>query len=121
LRGPFLSSLGSCLHASAVRVLFHTISLKDNARVFAFEESRSKASAAYPVLCNPARYAAAVQTLLIADPVVPEDGDPLLPEDAVTPIDADLLVRLLGICPNIEALVWESTFPPPDGLCEVGQ
>ncbi|KAJ7907256.1 hypothetical protein B0H13DRAFT_2332540 [Mycena leptocephala] len=119
LRGPFLSSLGSCLHASAVRVLFHTISLKDNARVFALEESRSKASAAYPVLCNPARYAAAVQTLFIADPVVPEDGERLLPRDSLTPIDADLLVRLLGICPNIEALVWESTFLPPDGLCEM--
>ncbi|KAJ7933904.1 hypothetical protein B0H13DRAFT_2262744 [Mycena leptocephala] len=35
---------------------------------------------------------------------------------ALQPIDADLLVRLLEICANIEAFVWESEFPPPDGL-----
>ncbi|KAJ7782966.1 hypothetical protein B0H16DRAFT_1494891, partial [Mycena metata] len=86
LRGPFLSSLGSCLHTAAVRVLFHTIALQDNARVFTLEESCSSAGAAYPVLCNPARYASAVKTL---------------------------------ICTNIEVFVWESAFPPPDGLCEI--
>ncbi|KAJ6593723.1 hypothetical protein B0H19DRAFT_1091763 [Mycena capillaripes] len=118
LRGPFLSSLGSCLHASAVRVLFHTVSLQDNARVLTQESSTSNAGAAYPVLCNPARYASTVKTLIIADPVLP-DGGALLHEDAVRPIDADLLVRLLEICANMEALVWESAFLPPDGLCEM--
>jgi hypothetical protein len=106
LRSSFLSSLGSCMHASAVRVLFQTVSLQDNAKL---EESRS----AYPVLSNPARYASNVKTLVIADPVLPENSD------ALRPIDADILVRLLAICANIEALVWESPFPPPDGLCEV--
>ncbi|KAJ7874670.1 hypothetical protein B0H14DRAFT_2717090 [Mycena olivaceomarginata] len=106
LRSSFLSSLGSCMHASAVRVLFQTVSLQDNAKL---EESRS----AYPVLSNPARYASNVKTLVIADPVLPENGD------ALRPIDADILVRLLAICANIEALVWKSPFPPPDGLCEV--
>ncbi|KAJ7251758.1 hypothetical protein B0H12DRAFT_1234037 [Mycena haematopus] len=71
----------------SVRVLFHTISLQDDARVLALESS-----AAYP------------------------NSDALLNE---TPIDTDLVVRLLGVCTNIEALVWESAFPPPDGLCEV--
>ncbi|KAF8170186.1 hypothetical protein K438DRAFT_1854178 [Mycena galopus ATCC 62051] len=113
LRSPFLSSLGSCLHASTVRVLFHTVSLQDSARALALESS---ASAAYPVLCNPARYASTVKTLVITNPLLPEDGNALLNE---MPIDADLIIRLLGICVNIEALVWESAFPPPDGLCEV--
>ncbi|KAF7362040.1 hypothetical protein MVEN_00549400 [Mycena venus] len=112
LRGAFLSSLGSCLHASAVRILFHTISLQDKAPVFTLEESPSRA--AYHVLANPLRYASAVKTLVIT--LHPEDADALLNE---RPIDADLLVRLLGICPNLERLAWESAFPPPDGLCEV--
>jgi hypothetical protein len=118
LRGPFLSSLGSSLHASAVRVLFHTVLLQDNARVLALDESPSNAGAAYTVLCNPARYAATVKTLVIANPELPDDGAQLH-DDALRPIDAGLLVRLLEICPNIEAFVWESAFPPPDGLCEV--
>ncbi|KAJ7039262.1 hypothetical protein C8F04DRAFT_323437 [Mycena alexandri] len=119
LRGPFLSSLGSCLHAAAVRVLFHTVALQDNARVFTLEESCSSAGATYPVLCNPARYASAVKTLVIADPALPVDGAPLHGDDALRPIDTDLLVRLLKICTDIEAFVWESAFPPPDGLCEM--
>jgi hypothetical protein len=118
LRGPFLSSLGSSLHASAVRVLFHTVLLQDNARVLALDESPSNAGAAYTVLCNPARYAVTVKTLVIANPELPDDGAQLH-DDALRPIDAGLLVRLLEICPNIEAFVWESAFPPPDGLCEV--
>ncbi|KAJ6558580.1 hypothetical protein DFH09DRAFT_1163263 [Mycena vulgaris] len=118
LRRPFLSSLGSRLHASAVRVLFHTVSLQDNARVFTPEESASKAGAAYPVLCNPARYASTVKTLVISDPALPQDDAPLH-DDALRPIDADRLARLLEICGNMEALVWESAFRPPDGLCEM--
>ncbi|KAJ7129831.1 hypothetical protein C8R43DRAFT_1026004 [Mycena crocata] len=118
LRGPFLSSLGSCLHASAIRVLFHTISLQDNARVFTPEESASNAGTAYPVLANPARYASTVKTLIISDPALPDDSAPLK-DDALRPIDAELLVRLFEICANMEALVWESAFPPPDGLCEM--
>ncbi|KAJ6495576.1 hypothetical protein C8R47DRAFT_362614 [Mycena vitilis] len=116
LRGPFLSSLGSCLHTSAVRALFHTVSLQDNARVFTQEESTS--NPAYPVLSNPARYAASVKTLVITSPVLP-DGGALMRDDALRAIDADLLGRLLEICVNMEALVWESAFPPPDGLCEM--
>ncbi|KAJ7497137.1 hypothetical protein FB451DRAFT_1210259 [Mycena latifolia] len=118
LRRTFLSSLGSCLHASAVRVLFHTVSLQDNARVFTPEEAASKAGAAYPVLCNPARYASIVKTLVIADPALPEDNAPLH-DDALRPIDTEHLARLLEICANMEALVWESAFRPPDGLCEL--
>ncbi|KAJ6497899.1 hypothetical protein C8R45DRAFT_984585 [Mycena sanguinolenta] len=110
LRSPFLSSLGERLHASAVRVLFHTISLQDSARVLTPESS------AGPVLFNPTRYAYSVKTLAITNPAVPENGDALL--NAI-PIDADLIARLLSVCTNIEALVWESAFPPPDGLCEV--
>ncbi|KAJ7502764.1 hypothetical protein B0H11DRAFT_1853798 [Mycena galericulata] len=118
LRSPFLSSLGSCLHASAVRVLFHTISLQDNARVFTHEESAQSAGAAYPVLCNPARYASTVKTLVIADPALP-DGSTPLHDDVLRPIDAERLASLLEICANMEALIWESAFPPPDGLCEM--
>ncbi|KAJ7755690.1 hypothetical protein DFH07DRAFT_821455 [Mycena maculata] len=118
LRGPFLSSLGSCLHASAVRVLFHTISLQDNARVFTLEESAQSAGATYPVLSNPARYAPIVKTLVITDPVLPGGSGPLN-DDAFRPIDTEQLARLLEICASLETLVWESAFPPPDGLCEM--
>ncbi|KAJ6607772.1 hypothetical protein B0H10DRAFT_2070377 [Mycena sp. CBHHK59/15] len=118
LRGPFLSSLGSCLHASAVRVLFRTITLQDDARVFTSEDSSLQAGAAYPVLYNPNRYASMVKTLVIVHPDLPHEGSQLQDELA-PPIDADLLVRLLEICANMEELVWESSFPPPDGLCEM--
>ncbi|KAJ7078917.1 hypothetical protein B0H15DRAFT_859723 [Mycena belliarum] len=118
LRVPFLSSLGSCMHASAVRVLFHTVSLPDDARVFTPEESASKAGAAYPLLSNPARYASTVKTLVITDPSLPDDNAPLH-RDALQPIDTERLARLLAICSNIEVLVWESAFSPPDGLCEI--
>ncbi|KAJ7287738.1 hypothetical protein C8J57DRAFT_1284756 [Mycena rebaudengoi] len=117
LRGPFLSCLGSCLHASAVRVLFRKITLQDNAFVFISDESPFRAGAAYPVLCNSSRYAPFVRTLVIADPDLPEG--PRLKEDSVRPIDADLLYGLFEICTNMEELVWESSFPPPDGLCEM--
>ncbi|KAJ7121231.1 hypothetical protein C8R46DRAFT_111277 [Mycena filopes] len=119
LRGLFLSSLGSCLHAAAVRVLFHTVALQDNARVFTLEESCPNAGPAYPVLCNPARYASAVKTLVIADPALPDVGAPSHDDEALRAIDTDLLVRLFESCANLEVLVWESAFPPPDGLCEM--
>ncbi|KAJ6501054.1 hypothetical protein C8R47DRAFT_1108768 [Mycena vitilis] len=113
LRGVFLSSLGSCLHASAVRVLYHAVSLVDNARAFDLERQ-----AAHTVLLNPARYAVSVQTVVIAGPVL-DDRGLLLYNDTLRPIDTDLLARLLTICVNMETLVWESAFPPPDGLCEL--
>ncbi|KAK7057386.1 hypothetical protein R3P38DRAFT_2840650 [Favolaschia claudopus] len=112
VRSSFLSSLGTCLHASAVRVLFRTISIQDNALMLV--ESQASPSAA--VLNNPERYASSVKTFVVADPVLPEDGESLL---NAQPIDADLLFRLLRLCADIETLIWESSFPPPDGLCEV--
>lgn len=103
------------MHASAVRALFRTLSLQDDASVFAPEAPRSRA--AYTVFCNPARYASAVKTLVIADPALPEDGTAL--HNTLRPIDANHIARLLEICTNVEEFAWESSFPPPNGLCEV--
>ncbi|KAJ7647484.1 hypothetical protein FB45DRAFT_893564 [Roridomyces roridus] len=108
LRIVFLCNLGRLLHASAVRVIFDTLSLSD--------EAAQSSGAAFTVLDNPSRYASSVKTLLVSDPTLPSGaslGEPL------RPLDADLLYRILHVCTDIEALKWSSSFPPPDGLCEV--
>lgn len=37
----------------------------------------------------------------------------------VRPIDAETVRTLLSVCEELEELQWTSSYPPPDGLCEV--
>ena len=144
LAAVLLSTLGTRIHASAVRVLFTSITLPDDARYFlAFNVSHLVSL--HPVsalLLNPDRYARAVKRIIVTDAGFPPPFDSLgtegLPglvmideEDsdtqitskhtrvAVQPMLAKSLNQLLSICMNLEQFMWCSSNPPPDGVCEV--
>lgn len=126
LRIAFLSSFGSCIHASAVRVLFRTLTIEDDARIFSCTKGPTpNAGAMYPLLTSPARYAPVVRGLIICDPDVAQafatPSNPEIPEDlqSFRPIDTNMLALVFETCENIEELVWESSLSLPDGLCEV--
>jgi hypothetical protein len=134
LRTVFLASLGSEIHASAVRVLFSTLTLPDDARLFG-TASPSVRSVIIPLMANPKRYAHEVKSLIICDPdlmsVSTRQTNGLLSglsrggtfsvdsSHTCQPLDANDVSRILELCNNLEGITWESPFPPPDGLCEV--
>ena len=132
LRPTFLSSLGSRVHASAVRVSFHALVVPDDARLFENASGpATKRSAVAPLLSNPKKYALAVKELAICEPDVVDDtatqsvagggSTPVgrLAVDQYRPLDATDVFRILEACGHLERLTWASPFPPPDGLCEV--
>ena len=125
LRLTFLASLGCRIRDSAIRVLFHTLIVSDDTTSLSAPKSTAK-----PLLSNPARYAHAVKVIAIRDPEsqlrAPKrqsssNLDILKSLNDIEPISAEKLSLLLKLCNNLEELVWESSFPPPEGLCEVGQ
>jgi hypothetical protein len=133
LRVTFLASLGSRMHASAVRVLFNSLSIQDDARPFG-TAAHSPDSILLPLLSNPKRYAPAVKSIIIQEPVIGLDiqqAYDLFPPDSsgesqdensslvFRPLDSQNLSWILDTCSNLEEFVWESSVPPPDGLCEV--
>ena len=136
LRATFLASLGCRIHASAVRVLFSTLVLQDDARLFGLGGYPAR-SAVAPLLSNSKKYAHAVKSVVVRDPdflqvgvcatqtnggLSPISREGALPANApgaCQPLDANDISRILELCSNLEGLAWESSFPPPDGLCEV--
>ena len=139
-----LSGCGTRIHASAVRVLFTSLALPDDARYFLASEASDLASR-HPlsaILLNSDRYARAVKRISILDNGLPlysraldsigslelvtireEDGNC---QDAETqnygepqPMPAENLNLLLTACVNLEEFIWSSPSPPPDGICEV--
>lgn len=139
LRTPFLAELGSRLHASAARVLFEDIVIPDDMRAFSLFAPSSLGPLA-ALIRNPARYGPAVRRLRVQDPSCFEnfelprgrEQDPaqLLQFDAddapgddgtqglIAPLDSSSLDGLLAACPRLAELLWSSSTPPPDGLCE---
>jgi hypothetical protein len=143
LATAFLSAFGTRIHASAVRVLFTSITLPDDARCFlAFDVprivSRHPLSA---VISNPDRYARAVKRISVMDAGLPPSFEDLETEGplglvvideedsdsqasskhsrvAVQPMPARNLNQLLTLCTNLEEFAWCSSNPPPDGVCE---
>jgi len=116
------------MHASAVRILFNTVSIPDDVRLFATEACSQ--SIVTPLLLNPKRYASAVKSLVIQDPSFGVqqtytglfDAQAEAPQhllNSFRPLDAQNLAWVLEVCRNIESFVWESSIPPPDGVCEV--
>ena len=100
------------------------MSFPDDQRVFEKRDRSFTSSAAVAVLLNPVRYADVVTVVTIHDATALD----LRPDDVVVentlhhtiePVETDRICQLLGLCPNIEAINWESPFLPPDGLCEV--
>lgn len=134
LRDSFLSSFGSCIHAASVRVLFRHLAIQDDGRLFN-DPDQFRRSVTYPLFSSPKRYALAVKTLTISgypDVSAKNTEDPNGPLSRTRsrddnaegyqtfyPISNSTLGQLLEVCCNIEELVWQSIFPPPDGLCEV--
>ena len=126
LRPTFLSSLGSRIHASAVRISFCVLVVPDDARLFeGATRPGSPRSAVSPLLANPDRYALAVKELVVSEPDASdmvaakhtEQGD--LAVDLRRPLDSKDVSRILEACSQLEKLTWASSFVPPDGLCEV--
>jgi hypothetical protein len=110
-RVSFLASLGSRVHASAVRVLFGTLFIPDDAKVF-----ESTGGSHWPlvaqILGNPERYGRAVRSLVVHKSAFDA-------VDQVLPLDYHRFNAILGACGNLEEIIWNSSFVPPDGICEV--
>lgn len=110
-RVSFLASLGTRIHDSAVRVLFGTLVIPDDARVF-----ETTGNSHWPLLTqilgNPERYGRAVKSLVVQQSVF----DTL---DQTLPLDSHHITSILGACNNLEEIIWNSSFVPPDGICEV--
>ncbi|KAE9401596.1 hypothetical protein BT96DRAFT_598528 [Gymnopus androsaceus JB14] len=112
LRSAFISSFGSRIHNSAVRVLFLSLNVEDC-------EDRFYKSSVYPIILNPARYGHIVKSLTIINPTFGEGfSDDAQGLRALRPISADILTSLLQSCTSLETFRWESSLPPPDGICE---
>jgi hypothetical protein len=144
LAAVLLSAFGTRVHASAVRVLFTSITISDEARCFlAFNASHPVSP--HPLsalLSNPDRYGRVVKKITVTDAGLPppleafdaegspglvmveeEESDPQVTSKrtrvAVQPMPAQNLNELLAVCLNLEEFVWCSSNPPPDGVCQV--
>jgi len=110
-RVSFLASFGTRVHASAVRVLFGTLAIPDDDKVF-----DSTGSSHWPLVAqivgNPERYGRAVKSLVVQQSVIDALG-------YLLPLDSQHLNLILGACVNLEEIIWNSSFVPPDGICEV--
>ncbi|KAI3615277.1 hypothetical protein WG66_003611 [Moniliophthora roreri] len=114
LRKIFLSALGTRIHASAVRVLFSSVIIRDDSRLFDSLEY-SQRSIVFPLLNSSSdHYALSVRKLTICNADLSGEQ-----EDDVKPCSAVQVELLLNACSNLEELVWESAICPPDGLGEI--
>lgn len=116
--------MGKRIHTSAVLAEFTSLTLPDDKALCFYDHSllphvcRHKVSA---ILANPERYASAVKRIVITDAgLAPRHTE-------VEDIDGDqperrrriALYDLLAVCSDLEAFVWRSNNPPPEGFCEV--
>jgi hypothetical protein len=117
-----------------VSVLFSSVAILDDGRIFEPNGRLARCIVA-PLLSNPERYARAVNSLVVRDPDVARgfghqtagclfggemDGQYALDSPKyIRPMDAEELSSILEVCHNLEEFAWESSIPPPDGLCEV--
>lgn len=135
----FLAECGGNIHAATVRVLFRDIIIQDDSRVLSSQLSASATGSIAALMQNPSRYATAVRSITIVDPIIfssidhsassvfsfdedssPEDSSKaLLTEKDFQPIATSQLEWVLRVTRNLEAFKWKATTLPPDGLCEV--
>jgi hypothetical protein len=110
-RVSFLASFGTRLHASTVRVLFGTLAIPDDNRVL-----DSTGSSRWPLVAqivgNPERYGRAVKSLVVQQSALDASGQ-------ILPLESQHFNSILEACVNLEEIVWNSSFVPPDGICEV--
>jgi hypothetical protein len=138
LRLPLLAECGRTVHGATANVLFKTVVLPDDDENFV-RASRgglgkidsAALGPASALLRNVARYAPRIRTLVVVDPAyaVSKHENTLFEleahEDAeeeeeagTTPVSGAHVRALLEKCEALEELVWASSVPPPDGICE---
>ncbi|KAJ1304365.1 hypothetical protein OPQ81_005519 [Rhizoctonia solani] len=114
LRFALLTECGRSFHNATANVLFKTFILSDNDE------------ASNPVVQNPARYAPRIRILVVVDPPQHHQENTLFEledteeeERGIRPLSGRRIKEILEKCANLEELVWASSVPPPDGLCEI--
>jgi hypothetical protein len=146
LRLPLLAECGRTLHGATSAVLFRTVVLSDDDAQFVNTTPTLDGSYVHDhqqgpgqaLVQNIARYAPCVRTLIVTDPPYTlthtpkrentlfeleshedESGDDEgADEDGIRPISGTRLEALFRGCTGLEELVWVSSVPPPDGICE---
>ncbi len=127
---------------SALHVIFENVAIQDDARTLDVHCVTSLASygCEYALMLSPDSYGAFVRRINITDPLMfsPVDGvtTASIHQDSVPsaegnseddalhvirPIPAKYLEATLRACVNLEEFSWQSSTPPPDGICEVSQ
>ncbi|CAE6419373.1 unnamed protein product [Rhizoctonia solani] len=113
LRLALLTECGRTVHNATANVLFKTFLLPDDDQ------------AVNPVVRNPARYATRIKTLIVVDPPRQHESSTLFEleetegEDQVArPLSGRRVRDILEKCDTMEELIWASSVPPPDGICE---
>jgi hypothetical protein len=142
-RLTLISSLDARVRSSTLSILMESVELPDDTRLLESRKSHllPNAGCVSALLANPQRYGPFVHRLIVTDPLtfssIDESPSTLLQfEDGaesdldavstpkpnasgIQPMPAGKLVEILVACPNLEYFKWQSTTPPPDGLCEV--
>lgn len=128
------------MRTAALALLFDTATLPDDGRLVDPVKASLLPSAGCvsALLLNPERYGLFVRRLSVTDPLffasVDNPPNTLLQFDSedskhderiatndsgVGPLPACVLSRIISACTNLEELMWLSSTPPPDGICEV--
>ncbi|KAL5631644.1 hypothetical protein ACGC1H_007231 [Rhizoctonia solani] len=110
-----LTECGRSFHNATANVLFKTFILPDDDQ------------ALNPVVQNPARYATRIRTLVVVDPPRRHEESTLFElegteedeEQGTRPLSGRRVTDILEKCENLQELVWASSVPPPDGICEI--
>ncbi|KAG9098421.1 peroxin [Ceratobasidium sp. 370] len=148
LRLPLLAECGRAVHAAAANVLFHTVVLPDDDAQFSCPDTNGippigdsyvnghrdqQLGQARALVRNHAWYAPRLRMLVVADPpyshVAPKRENTLFEleahesededtEDGIRPVSGAHLEALLKECTKLEEMVWASSIPPPDWICE---
>ncbi|QRW08089.1 hypothetical protein RhiLY_07088 [Ceratobasidium sp. AG-Ba] len=145
---PLLTECGRAVHDATANVLFRSTILQDDDAQFAGAGHTLDTSAdglyvnqrlgpARALVENHARYGPRVRSLVVVDPVISfsstgetktentlfeldtheyesDDGE----EDGVRPISGIHFETLLKACTQLEEVMWASSVPPPDWICE---
>ena len=129
---------------SALHVIFENVTIQDDARTVNAHCAALLPSygCEYALIVSPDSYGAFVRRISITDPLVftPVAGVPTAStgdesglsavsagdsEDdglnRIRPIPANYFEDTLRACVNLEEFSWQSSAPPPDGICEVSE
>ncbi|KAF8513016.1 hypothetical protein BU17DRAFT_95752 [Hysterangium stoloniferum] len=123
LTSTLLSGMGKRVHSCAVRTLFTSVTLHDDARHF-MAANVSPLASQHPLqalLSNPERVPGSLGLVTIDEDEEDSDSDAAgkYARVAVQPMSAKDLAHLLSTCVQLEEFLWISSNLPPDGIGEV--